>query len=353
MKCPKCEYLGFETGDRCKNCGYDFSLATSSAVTRDSDLPLHLPETMDKESADRWLDQMEARIDTVRSVSTPTISVVEPFAPRVPVPVPSPPAAAEPIPSPASAPGSLAAAASASMPVAVPRPAGVRKAASLPLFRTGSENLDEPLIKLPAAPRAPLSVRKTPERPKLRTLPKPPRRIEPEHESDPVLAFAEEPAASASVRSRLTPKPHATGAFETSGAARRLTAAVVDHAILLAIDATVVYFTFQIAGVPLTAWRDVPLVPLAIFLVLVKVSYFCVFTALGGQTVGKMATGIRVVADNNREVDPAQAVRRTIAALASFATAGIGFAPVVLGGDRRALHDRVAGTRVVGPSTSN
>src|SRR5262245_55687232 len=28
MKCPKCHYLGFETGDRCKNCGYDFSLLT-------------------------------------------------------------------------------------------------------------------------------------------------------------------------------------------------------------------------------------------------------------------------------------------------------------------------------------
>ena len=26
MKCPKCDYLGFETGDTCKNCGYDFSL---------------------------------------------------------------------------------------------------------------------------------------------------------------------------------------------------------------------------------------------------------------------------------------------------------------------------------------
>ena len=26
MKCPKCLYIGFETGDRCKNCGYDFSL---------------------------------------------------------------------------------------------------------------------------------------------------------------------------------------------------------------------------------------------------------------------------------------------------------------------------------------
>ena len=27
MKCPKCNYLGFERVDRCRNCGYDFSLA--------------------------------------------------------------------------------------------------------------------------------------------------------------------------------------------------------------------------------------------------------------------------------------------------------------------------------------
>ena len=26
MKCPKCGYLGFESGDRCRNCGYEFSL---------------------------------------------------------------------------------------------------------------------------------------------------------------------------------------------------------------------------------------------------------------------------------------------------------------------------------------
>src|ERR1044071_4426906 len=26
MKCPKCGYLGFEPVDRCRNCGYDFSL---------------------------------------------------------------------------------------------------------------------------------------------------------------------------------------------------------------------------------------------------------------------------------------------------------------------------------------
>ncbi len=27
MKCPKCGYLGFERVDRCRNCGYDFSLS--------------------------------------------------------------------------------------------------------------------------------------------------------------------------------------------------------------------------------------------------------------------------------------------------------------------------------------
>ena len=29
MKCPKCGYLGFEPVDRCRNCGYDFSLAAA------------------------------------------------------------------------------------------------------------------------------------------------------------------------------------------------------------------------------------------------------------------------------------------------------------------------------------
>src|SRR3954468_6558867 len=28
MKCPKCSYLGFERVDRCRNCGYDFSLTS-------------------------------------------------------------------------------------------------------------------------------------------------------------------------------------------------------------------------------------------------------------------------------------------------------------------------------------
>jgi len=33
VKCPKCGFLGFDSGDRCKNCGYDFSLAGGAGST--------------------------------------------------------------------------------------------------------------------------------------------------------------------------------------------------------------------------------------------------------------------------------------------------------------------------------
>src|SRR5262245_55689290 len=45
MKCPKCGYLGFETGDRCRNCGYDFSLTPASI---DTDLTLNQPANSDR-----------------------------------------------------------------------------------------------------------------------------------------------------------------------------------------------------------------------------------------------------------------------------------------------------------------
>jgi uncharacterized RDD family membrane protein YckC len=322
MKCPKCEYLGFETGDRCKNCGYDFSLAVTAAAAPDRELPLREPEPFQRD-ADRWLNQLEARLDTVK-----------PAASANPDPVASMPLAPDP---------------------PVVRQIAPRDTPNLPLFHPGSADLDEPLIKVPSAPRAPLSVRRTPDRPKLRTMPKPVNRIFTGKESEPVLAFADEPAVAPPPPRRVestapAQTPATKGAIvETSGPARRITAAVVDLVILLAIDAVVVYFTFQIAGLPFSDWQSVPIVPLALFLLMVKGSYFSVFTALGGQTVGKMAMGIRVVAEDDREVEPSRAVQRTLAALASVATAGIGFAPVLFAADRRALHDRVAGTRVVGP----
>ena len=38
MKCPKCGYLGFEQVDRCRNCGYEFSLVKDVVLP---ELPLN------------------------------------------------------------------------------------------------------------------------------------------------------------------------------------------------------------------------------------------------------------------------------------------------------------------------
>jgi hypothetical protein len=42
MRCPKCQYVGFEPSPRCKNCGYDLSLASTldqASERMDDDAP--------------------------------------------------------------------------------------------------------------------------------------------------------------------------------------------------------------------------------------------------------------------------------------------------------------------------
>jgi uncharacterized RDD family membrane protein YckC len=83
------------------------------------------------------------------------------------------------------------------------------------------------------------------------------------------------------------------------------------------------------------------------FLVVQNVGYLVAFTA-GGQTLGKMAAGIKVVAaESNRSIDVGQALKRTVAWLLLAIPAGLGFLTALASRDRRGLHDRFAGTRVV------
>jgi uncharacterized RDD family membrane protein YckC len=274
MKCPKCDYLGFDAGDRCKNCGYDFSLMPASDITLDS------------------------RAD---------------------------PAATSPV-------------------VAATRP-------SLPLFTKRGERDDEPLIKLPVAPRPPLSVRKTPEMPRFRPSrpvhradTEPALRLFEEAAPDLDLRLRDESPARSAVTSVTAVEPQLAGA---SGVGARLGALLIDHVILFAIDAAVVYFTLRMAALTTSQWQVLPPVPVVTFLVLVKLAYFFAFTAVGGQTIGKMALHIRVVTTENRPLDAALALRRTLAGVLSWLTLGLGFLPALIGSQRRALHDRVAGTRVV------
>jgi uncharacterized RDD family membrane protein YckC len=352
MKCPKCAYLGFETGDRCKNCGYDFSLLAAAdsdpadfihhassdelddvhqASSSEPDYVFRTPSAdevsiqvnADLDPYDRWFDsrreppggkrgpELSAR-DTVLPVS---LTPEPPFADESPAPSP------------------------------VVHFVPVSSAEALPLFRPSDDADDEPLIKMPAAPRAPLAVRRTPDTPRLRTVGRPVSRP-----TAPVLQFSEEPLEVAAGPAETVPhgQPWAAGAMtsESSRTGGRLVAAVIDHAILLGIDLGVVYFTVRMAGLSMSEWNVLPLVPMLTFLGLLKISYFYAFTAVGGQTIGKMALGTCVIAEDGAPVDAARAMRRTCAGVLSALLLGLGFAPALFG-NRRALHDRLAGTRVV------
>ena len=267
MKCPKCSYLSFEAGERCRNCGYDFSMSA--------------PEADD--------------------------------------------------------------------------PAG-----DLPLFD------DTPLVSVPASPRQPLSVRRTTQDPaRLRSRHAPPAVAHPPRVDEPNLEFdLDLGAAGADEALALDPPPSRPAAVtpaddaavdprESAPGLPRLGAALIDVMLMTGIDAAVIYFTLRLSGLDFAQFFILPIVPLGAFLLLLNAGYFVMFTASTGQTIGKMATRIRVVgtsADDviNDRVSFGRATLRTAGYFASLLPAGLGFIPAFIGPrDHRALHDRLAETRVV------
>ena len=301
MKCPKCDYLGFDTGDRCKNCGYDFSLSPAAPAPAEFETDLFLRPLDDAAPASSTWD---GSFDRPRAVER-TSAAVSRF----------------------------------------------RTEGKLPLFSPGRDDGDEPLIKLPAAPRPPLAVRRTPESPRLRAVSK---RVRPV-EVEPVLEFADAvPPISLPVESTVDVRARSAAGHAaqsapllSSSGGQRLAAAAIDHALLSAVDITVVYLTVRMAGLPMSDWAELPLAPLVVFLMVVKLSYFCVFTAVGGQTIGKMAMRIRVVTAEDRPLDAAAAAVRSLAGTLSALTLGLGYVPALFGAAHHAVHDRLTHTRVV------
>jgi uncharacterized RDD family membrane protein YckC len=359
VKCPKCHYLGFETGDRCKNCGYDFSLlSVAESQPPDyeihpaaiDDVPVHVVEHIAADD-DPWFgteDQPgESRIElATRFPEIDASTEVVPDLPLTPPPIladapVAPSTFAETPVDITVAPKPIAPFLSA-MSIQPPAASGDRV---LPLFKRGQEHDDEPLIKIPAAPRPPLAVRRTPDTPRLRAVP----RSFSRPTAPPPLQFQEggldraivHTAQHDSVSTHVSRVPLPTRLAESIHPVARVTAALIDGAILLGIDAAVVYFTVRMAGLSMGEWTTLPVAPLATFLALLTVSYLCAFTAVGGQTIGKMALGTCVVDDDGRPVDARRALRRTSAVMVSFLFLGLGFIPALFG-EHRALHDRYA-----------
>ena len=65
MKCPKCGYLGFEHVERCRNCGYDFSLSPVALP----ELPMRHEATEPNPLEDLMLVDQTPRVDTARFAS--------------------------------------------------------------------------------------------------------------------------------------------------------------------------------------------------------------------------------------------------------------------------------------------
>ena len=296
MKCPKCGYLGFEATDRCRHCGYDFSLVPSGPLPEVplrvegpegpvGELPLYAPEPSPPPDGLATDDATTTGPAGADAVEAPVVAAVRGGGDELPLFAPRP----------------------AGPPLAVRRSTGEVGRGRRTTRPVRSEPPPLPLLVDPPEPEIPA-----------RDEPATPRRPQPQ------------PPGAAALGSRAA-------------------AAAIDVGLVTGIDVTVLWLTLRIAGLQPTAsdLAVLPVVPMSAFLAVLAFLYLVGFTVGGGQTIGKMAAGIRVIGDDGRGVDLTGAVVRALACLAMAATAGLAWLPVVFGADRRGLHDRLAGTRVV------
>jgi uncharacterized RDD family membrane protein YckC len=218
----------------------------------------------------------------------------------------------------------------------------------LPLFPRVSPEEGRPLRTPPARP--PLAVRRaTPEIRKARPEPlrTPLLDLVPQKAEPSPAPNRPEPTREVAQRNVVTALAPPAERTEEATVSQRVVAAAIDVALLAAIDALVIYFTLSICGLTLADLAVLPRVPLVAFLVTQNGAYLVAFTA-GGQTLGKMATGIRVVSvDDRMSLNVARAALRAVVWALLAVPAGLGFLSTWLARDRRGLHDRCAGTRVV------
>jgi uncharacterized RDD family membrane protein YckC len=307
MKCPTCGYIGFETTDRCRNCGYEFALAATAPAAPDLAI-----KSADPGGPLRELDMRPAEPRPVpavvsRSDNTADLDRVLQNLDRV---------------------------------LGAPEPA----APDLPLFDEKDEADLAPVVVPGAAPRRPLSVRRTtPDPARLKARPS-------RAESVPAPRSLELPLPDRlDADSGPAPQPVSTPGLPGEGAPplRRFGAAALDLAIIGAINAIVLSFTLRLCGLTTSELSILPPIPLLAFFALINGGYFAIFTAAGGQTIGKMAFGLRVVGHADLPVSAGLSVLRALGCLASMVSFGLGFVPAILNDGGRALEDRLADTRVI------
>jgi uncharacterized RDD family membrane protein YckC len=397
MKCPKCQYLGFEGQTRCRHCGYDLTLASTMEISstealEDPGAPgaadvVYRPESSARAQARAAIQKRAAsRTPQPESFDLPLFATPgvddRPALPasRPPLSVrrtaTEPPRARAatawakaPLPEPSLPIGMAGPAAEApemSMGAAEPA-ADVMDAALIPIGDAATEprlELDlAPIAEaedVPPEPEIPIARHvAAAERPGLRgaggTVGEPLASAGYARALDDVVAEAASArhrvAATAERSPDVGPATHgdADPAVDERAAplGRRMLAGLIDVALLAAVDAAVVAATLRATGLD---WREIdrlPLAPLGVFLVLLAVGYLAMCAVLAGKTFGASVAGLAIVEAGGRPVRLAPAVVRAAIQVLTVPAFGIGFLPALLGADRRALYDRLAGTDVV------
>jgi uncharacterized RDD family membrane protein YckC len=142
----------------------------------------------------------------------------------------------------------------------------------------------------------------------------------------------------------MTTEPERIDEPKPAGLPRRLAALAYDFLLL---GGVLVAYTFVVLAVrggeavpPGTGWFELSLAALC-------VAFFVWFWTHGGQTLGMLAFGLRVVVADGRPVGVRAALVRAAASLVSALPAGLGFWWALVDSERRCWHDRLSGTRVV------
>ena len=125
----------------------------------------------------------------------------------------------------------------------------------------------------------------------------------------------------------------------------RVAAALIDVAVFALVQLSFRLIGAKIVGPDAESVASVR--PVATFFTFVFTwPYTTVLHALGGQTIGKMIVGIRVVDGDGGVPRVGTALLRHFGYFVSGAFFAVGFVMAGLRADKRALHDLIAGTRV-------
>lgn len=139
---------------------------------------------------------------------------------------------------------------------------------------------------------------------------------------------------------------NATLVERPAGAGERFLAAALDTLFWGSLAAVVVYFSGRIARV--APWELRPAWPYLVgYLAFLGIGYAVYFTGTTGQTLGKMATRLRVVDSQGRPPVYGRALLRALLGSLGVALAALGLAPMLFDPARRTVHDRLTRTRVV------